>query len=331
MQISAHRDFLLWQGGRARGDMTQQAIDPKTEDPKLNEDPAGPDPGTQDPEVVPDADPVAELATELGWNPDYTGANAKSAREYILESRRIQDDLSERLRGLKRSTSRELAAMRDGIDTIKWSMEQENKRNVDRLQAEIADLKAKRRTAVQDGEVDTVEAFDQQIESRQNAVRAAEAKPPTPRQPAADPAWDEWVPQNQWYNTDADLKQYADNLSQMPAYLALPFDKRLDRIAAAVRQMFPDKFTKTPKPGANANPTSDPPPPASPHSAAAVAPVSPSHHRARPKGKTSATAADLSYEERQAGEAFVGQGLFKSLDEYAQKLAEHEAAKAARR
>jgi hypothetical protein len=315
--------FSFWKTGGTKPKMTQQADDKQTTDP------AGTQDGTQAPEVDPQVggddqipDRVVELAQRMGWNPDYNGENAVDAETYILRGREINDGLSKRVRSL----SKEITALRDGIDTIKWSAEQQGKREVARLRAEITTLKAERDAALNAEIVDpaAIRKFDAQIDHLQEAATQQEiAKPPQVQHNEGNAVFEQWVDRNSWYERDNDMQQWANNLSHDPAYQALPYPARLERISMEAQRVFPDKFpkAKAKEPAQTLDPQT------SQSHSSAVAPVSPSRQRAAPKAKTAkATADDLSFHERKAGESFVAMGFYKDLNEYAQKLAEHEAA-----
>jgi hypothetical protein len=294
---------------------TTQAAEPATGDDGVVTQQAEPSVQAQDqaaddagePAQAAEPDAVSQLAMELGWNPEFAGPEAVDARTFILRSREINDRLSKRVRGM----SKELSALREGVDTIRWSVEQQSKQEISKLKAEISSLKTRRDQALTAGEADQVRQYDAQIEALQAATVPPE-RPPVPTT-AGSPVFDTWVEHNTWYETDTQLQQYADNLSRQPEYQAMPYELRLDRVATAVKGHFPDRFKR---PGAPA-PSTNAPPVAS----AAVAPVSPSRQRAKPSAKAKVTAADLSYDQRRVGEDFVSMGVYKSLDEYAQQLA----------
>jgi hypothetical protein len=280
----------------------------------------GADPGGDG--QTPGPDPIEQLATELGWNPNHAGPGAVDARTYILRSREINDGLSKRVRNM----SKEMAALREGIDTVRWTAEQSAKREVSRLKAELADVKAQKDAALGADVVDpaAIRRYDSRIEELQATVQQQDAKPPEPAKPASTPEFDDWLDDNKWYATDADLQQYANNLSHLPEYQAMSYAMRLDRVAAAVKTQFPDRFKATPAPSAQpaSEPATDPSTP-SPSSSAGAA-VSPSRQRPKPTKTVKATADDLSFHERKVGESFVSMGIYKDLNDYAQKLAEKE-------
>ena len=241
--------------------------------------------------------PIEELAKEIGWNPDFAGDNAVDAKTYILRGRDIQDSLNKRVSNL----SKELTAVKEGVEVVRWSAEQSRKQEVDRLKAEIKDLKARRREAIQDGDADAVEAFDGKIKAHENAVKGV----PAPKPNGSPPEFDEWVKDNKWYLENNEMQRYANALHKTPEYQALlqaSYPRMLKKIEAAVKKEFPEAFPTEKK---------DPPPA-----------VSGTTQRVSKKTKQAATAKDLSYEQKKTGTDFVNMGIYKNLDEYAKDLQE---------
>ena len=269
------------------------------------------------------SDPVELLAMKLGWNPDHPGPDALDAETYILRSREITDNLSKQVRNQRK----ELSALREGIDAIRWNAEQTRKQEVGQLKTQIQELKKHRAQAIKDGDVDGVEGFDDQIQTLQESIKEP-PKPAAANQPP--PEYFDFIEVNPWYLTDMEMRQYADALSKLPEVSALPYPRLLKRVAEATVKEFADKM---PTPGKAAAPA----PPAHPTQPAAVAAQSPqvtsSRLKATKPAKSKATAADLSYDQRRVGQDFVSHGVYKSLDDYAhalQAMLESETPRAAR-
>jgi polyhydroxyalkanoate synthesis regulator phasin len=244
-------------------------------------------------------DPVEELAKEIGWNPDFDGENAVDAKTYILRSRDIQSSLNKKVTNL----SRELSAVKEGVEVVKWSAEQSRQKEIDRLKAEVSDLKARRREAIKDGDADTVEAIDGKIKVSEKAMQSEPAPKPATGPP---PEYFDWLEKNQWYSKDPEMTRYADELLKLPEYKAVgaaSYPRLLKKVEKAVKSEFAENFPTEKKP--------DPAPA-----------VSGTSQRASKTGKQKSSAKDLSFDQKKIGKEFVAMGIYKDLDEYAANLQE---------
>lgn len=278
------------------------ALEPKIE-PEVKVEPEVVDPG-----VLDTPDPVEVLAQRLGWNPEFQGEGAVDAETFILRSRNISNDLSKQVRTLRK----QLSAMSEGVEAIKLSAEQAQAQKINELKTQITELKAQRKQAIKDGDLDAVDVFDSRIEVLQDASKAPPKKAPPVAAPP--PEYDEFVERNPWYLTDSEMHQYADTIVNLPENKGLSYTRLLQKVERLVKQEFPEKFAAAK------------PPPAQDPAVASPSVVPSSRHKVRP-AKPKATAVDLSYHQRQIGQDFVARGVYKTLDDYAQslqKLAEKE-------
>jgi hypothetical protein len=117
--------------------------------------------------------------------------------------------------------------------------------------AALEQLKAERRVALRDGDVEAVE----QIEERMDELKteATEKKEEfkqvvTPQQSTMHPAWEPWVETNNWYSKDAAMRGYADGEAKKIVDDArakganIEFDKLLVEVSRKVKERFPEKF-----------------------------------------------------------------------------------------
>lgn len=249
---------------------------------------------------------VEQLAQKLGWNPNHKGPDTVGPDEFILRTSQIKDRLTRQTRNLQR----EMTALREGVDAIKYASEQQRKHEVAKLKSEIDALKAERKQAIAEQDVDKIDVLDNRIDSMKDSIREAEKKPDPPKTQKTDPLFDNWLSKNEWYTTDPEMRAYADAISNMNPNAQLP--DLLDKVDTAMKRRFSDKL-----------PGDSPTPPDTPQKKAAVA-----SSRQRPKPTTvKATKDDLSFEQRQVGLEFVTKGVFKNLDEYAQSLQDMEGGK----
>lgn len=107
----------------------------------------------------------------------------------------------------------------------------------------LADLKAQKKAALADGDVDAVVEIDERIDEAKEAQRQAQTQEvEQANQP--DPVFVEWMDRNDWYVKDMAMKAVADEVARR-AFLSGERDKELLLKAAekAVRKEFPHKFT----------------------------------------------------------------------------------------
>lgn len=308
---------------------------PEAGSESANQPPIGAEPNKAEPKSTPQngdsepkSDPIAALAQELGWKPDFNGDGAVDARTFILRSREINDGLSKKVRNL----TRQLSAVQEGIDTIRHSTEQASKQEIGKLKAEISDLKAQRKVAITEGRAEDVDVLDGHIEARQDQIRGSEVKPQAKKQAnQPSPEYEDWVETNTWYLDQPDLQRYADTLAQTERFKALAaanLTTMFDRLTEEVKKEFPDRFGAKKNTASQANvgvDDQDAEQDSTPSSAVASAKshpaVSPSRRRAQ-ANKTKATAEDLNFDQRRIGRDCVARGIYKNLDEYAQALAD---------
>ena len=59
----------------------------------------------------------------------------------------------------------------------------------------------------------------------------------------------EWLPENEWYSENADMKKYADAYAERPELQALPVKKLFEVVTNKTKEMFPENFSaEQPKP-----------------------------------------------------------------------------------
>lgn len=253
-------------------------------------------------------DPIEAVAMKLGWKPNFQGDGAVDAETFILRSRDINSSLNKTVHNLRK----DLDAMREGVEVVKWTTEQAHKREIARLNGEISDLKAQRKQAIEAGNVAAVEQYDQQIAARETAAK--EEKKPEPK-PSNEPhpEFQAWVDANEWYRTDREMNAYAEGLAEHPEVKAaarVSYKRMMNKVTQLVKREFPERFEKPPAEDKDSAADDHSPP---------AAPVTPSRQRAKPS-KQKVTAADLTFEQKTVGKQFVAQGLFETLDDYAKSL-----------
>jgi len=198
--------------------------------------------------------PIEELATKMGWNPahdDSSGRPFVSAEDFILRSREIQKTMSNQLSTLSK-TNQELIG---GMKQLKDHYTKLTKTEVARLKKDISALKEQRDAAIEDGNKDKVREIDSQLTEMEtfanDAASSIEASA-SQNQPGGNgqsdelsPAAKQWLAENPWYETDKEMKAYAD--AQAEYFRGLPDDKYFKALTARVRGVYPDRFQTTQK------------------------------------------------------------------------------------
>jgi hypothetical protein len=239
-------------------------------------------------------DSIEAIAEQLGWRKDHTGEDAVDAKTYILRSREIQDTMRDHNKDLKN----QLGTIQGSVEALKQHNERVYKAELKRMEQEIADLRKEKREAVELADVDKVDEIDQKIEDIQKDIREDEGKA---EEASANPVYDEWIQENDWYLKDPEMAKYADTVAQQ--YVGAPLERIYPLVRQRVAEIWPEKFAKPadevkPEPKKVEEPKK-PDAPASPVEAASN------------KGGTvpTFTEADLTQEQRSIMNQFVGSGI----------------------
>ena len=186
-----------------------------------------------DTDVAPTVSPeVEELASKLGWNKDHKGAESVDAATYILRSKDIQKTMKDHNKDLKG----QLTGLQGSVEALKDHNERVYKADVKKLQNELTGLKKEKRAAVELADVAKVEELDQQIEDIQKDIDA----PVKEAVASANPDYDDWVADNEWYLTDPEMATYADTVAEQ--YAGAPLKRIYNLVRQKVAEVFPDKF-----------------------------------------------------------------------------------------
>lgn len=155
------------------------------------------------------------------------------------------------------------------------------------------------------------EDFDQvlEIDEKLAETRAQEKAEPSESNQAqsSNPEFEEWrqKPENQWYDNNPVMRAAADRLAEEYVQRQNPnanFQELADYVTEQLKQEFPEKFKKQSN-GANATVNE---------------PTYNTSGNASNSKKPSAN--KLSPDQKQIGQKFVRQGVFKNLTEYAKEL-----------
>lgn len=240
---------------------------------------------------------IEDLATQIGWNPNYKGADAIDAATYILKSREIQDTMKDHNVDLKN----QLLNVQNSVDALKEHNERVYKADVKRMQAEINALKEQKRKAVELADVDEVNKIDQQIDDLKKDLTVPAPKP----KESSNPVYDTWIENNQWYLTDPEMANFAETVAEQ--YKGAPLERVYSLIRQKVVEVFPDRF-ETPATPASKDTKAKPIGPASPVEGVKNA------------GKQTFTKADLTPDQIMIMTQFKNQGIMTE-DQYIADIA----------
>jgi hypothetical protein len=200
--------------------MTEEVVvEPEVEDVKYVEE--------FDPESPTD---TQARALQMGWKPEgIEGKRAKTSDEFV-EYR----DFVDQIQGLKKSLRNK--------DTTVDALTKDFQRMQERIIVQQkADLRAKRREAIDDQDHVEIDRIDNEIEKLNKEV--VTTVPPVDPQAEVNDALAAWAPGNSWYETDPELAIYANGYIQTLANDAsLTFAEKLEKVTERVKERHPEKF-----------------------------------------------------------------------------------------
>lgn len=186
---------------------------------------------------------VESLARELGWSPqkDFKGNpdDFVDAATYIRRSKEIAEAKNNQIGSLKK----QLKDISLVVNELKNHNERVYKTEVKRLEGELNTLKAERKVAISDGDVDKVEEIERKIndlnvDANQVLTSAKNEEKPDPD---SNEDWVEWKKDNSWYGNDDEMTKFADNFASR--YEGVDFKRILKIVRNEVERIYPDKFS----------------------------------------------------------------------------------------
>lgn len=183
-------------------------------------------------------------AMELGWMDEdqwveegHDKSTHRSAREFLERGEMI---------GKIRAAERELQQTKQAIDHLAKQQKAIYERG---YETAIADLKAQRKAALQEGDVVLADELGDKIEETRASLNKVRATPNTPVQPQVDPEFYQWLEANSWYN-DKVLQKFADSVgmeyvaqAQAQGSTFTNADVR-DFVTKTVKKEFAHRFSK---------------------------------------------------------------------------------------
>jgi hypothetical protein len=188
-------------------------------------------------QVVNEPSPIEQEAMELGWqpkedfdkNPNNTGKRWRSA-ELFLELKPLYEHTDQ--------IKRENKKLKEAVDNTTQMFAKVKAEAYDEA---LKKLKAEKKVALEDQDVEKVIEIDDQIddikEEKRKAVTAAVVTSND-----IPPSYQSFLSRNPWYSSDQQLKEYADTLGVQLRLAGTDFDEMLVKVERAVKTHFPDKF-----------------------------------------------------------------------------------------
>lgn len=181
---------------------------------------------------------VEQRAMAQGWVPEdqYTGHDKWRSAEEFLDRGEFFSKIDQQNRRIK--------AQEQTVHELKKHLEKVRRTEYQRA---LDTLRAERKNAFVDGDVDALERAEQRIDTlkeeyQKEVVAAAQVEQNT--EPTLPPAVQAWVNRNSWYNTDKAMKIYADQLgTELAGAGMLEPNAILAEVERRVKKEFAHKFT----------------------------------------------------------------------------------------
>lgn len=194
--------------------------------------------GVEQEERAPEINPAEEKAKPQGWVPreSFRGDPAKwvDAETFVKRGENILPIVKERLDHVIKENQEIKAAQKEFLEYHKKTAEREFNRALQAIEQRKLD-------AVQEADTDAY-----QRAQREERELLKERPQPTPPANTPPPEFESFVRSNDWYNTDPEMKAYADNIGVfINSTRQLPFADVLREVEKEVKARYPHKFQNT--------------------------------------------------------------------------------------
>lgn len=204
---------------------------------------------------------VAKEARMFGWVPreEFRGSDDEwvDADVFVKRGKEINPILRKNNETLMKKLdekSKEIDSIKASVEEFKQFQKESFERKAVEYQVQIAELKAKKKEAIAEGNGDLVVDIDDQIDEIKEAQREAKdaAKEKEVAEAAAkqnasvpdDPSLQEWLGKNTWFGQDSEMTDVANGLGasvrrQFPHLSGQEFLTKLDE---KIAEYFPEKI-----------------------------------------------------------------------------------------
>jgi DNA-binding ferritin-like protein len=176
-------------------------------------------------------------ARSEGWVPqeEWNGPDDKwvDAQKFVEKGEQINPILRKKVSRLEE----QMASMEQANAATNKKFGDYHKKEVEKLQSRISELKQERKQAVTESDGDTFERVDQQISQLESQVSATDTSVEEQNAMA-----NRWVASNQWYTSDEVLASYADGIAERIAAQGYQGQAFYNELTRKTKEAFPEKF-----------------------------------------------------------------------------------------
>ena len=180
---------------------------------------------------------IEDRAREQGWRPkeEFDGDPSKwvSAETFVAKG-----ELIDRIEQLGKK-------LKDSEKTIKMLSEHHSKVKESEFKRAVEFLKQQKKQAYENGDVDRILELDDKIAEVRETQKAQKQQEQVNEAPESHPAFQSWVSENKWYETDSEMRADADTFGE--AYARNNQDKTpaevLEYVTKKIKKAYPEKFT----------------------------------------------------------------------------------------
>lgn len=180
---------------------------------------------------------IEDRAREQGWKPkeEFEGDASKwvSAETFVAKG-----ELIDRIEQLGKK-------LKDSEKTIKMLTEHHTRVKESEFKKAVEYLKSQKKQAYENGDVDKIIEIDEKLASVKETQKAQAVQDKINDEPEAHPAFQSWVSENKWYESDREMRADADAFGA--AYASNNQDKTpqevLEYVSKKIKKTYPEKFT----------------------------------------------------------------------------------------
>lgn len=179
---------------------------------------------------------VEDRAREQGWKPkeEYEGDPTKwvSAETFVAKG-----ELIERIEALGKK-------LKDSEKAVKMLTEHHSKVKETEFKRAIEFLKAQKKQAYENGDVDKIIEMDDKIAEVRETQKAQKAAEEVETAPELHPDFVSWVSENKWYKSNNEMKAEADAIGQAYAsnHPDVSPEKVLEYVTGRIKKLYPEEF-----------------------------------------------------------------------------------------
>ena len=196
----------------------------------------------------PEVDPAIESeARKQGWNENYNGEGKMDAETFVKKSREINAILKQNNTRLQRDLDAAKSDLNELKLTTKGFAEEFAKMKDNAYKRAIAELKAEKRDATKEDNLELVDDLDDRIDSlKAEQAKIAEKPQEKQKQEPDMREFHEWHAENKWYDakSEPELFDMAEAVAGRLSRESNPLTGRafMDKVTEIVKGKFPDKF-----------------------------------------------------------------------------------------